>query len=88
MRRPTLRSIFNAKAPKRRVRLSLNEDVLARARDVTNDLSELIESLLADYVALERARRAAYAAATREAVKIWNSLDERHGCFVDEHSTL
>lgn len=83
-----MRSIYNAKAPKRPVNLSLNEDLVAQARDVTNNLSELVESLLADHVAQERARRAAHAAAIREAVETWNRLDERHGCFADEHSTL
>lgn len=83
-----MRSIYNAKAPKRPVNLSLNEDLVARARDVTNNLSELVESLLADYVAQEHARRDAHAAAIREAVEAWNRLDEQHGCFADEHSTL
>jgi hypothetical protein len=52
---PTMRSIFDANGPKRPVSLSLNEDLIAWARDVTNNLAELVESLLAEYVALERA---------------------------------
>lgn len=51
-----MRSAYNAKAPKRPVNLSLNEDLIAQARDVTNNLSEVVESLLADSVAKERGK--------------------------------
>jgi antitoxin CcdA len=83
-----MRSVYNAKALKRPVNLSLNEDLVAQARGVTSNLSEVVESLLAEYVAQEQARRDAHAKAINEAVETWNRFDERHGCFADEHSTL
>jgi antitoxin CcdA len=49
-----MRSGYNAKAPKRPVNLSLNEDLIAQARDVTSNLSEVVESLLADYARFRR----------------------------------
>jgi len=83
-----MRSAYDAKAPKRPVNLSLNEDLVAQVRGVTNNLSELVESLLADYVSKERARRDAHAKALKEAILTWNSFGEKHGSFADEHSTL
>ena len=83
-----MRSAYNAKAPKRRVNLSLNEDLIAQARGVTNNLSEVVETLLADFVSKEKARRDAHAKALKEAVRTWNAFGEKHGSFADEHSTL
>jgi len=83
-----MRSAYNAKAPKRPVNLSLNEDLVAQARGVTNNLSEVVETLLADFVSKEKARRDAHAKALEEAVHTWNAFGEKHGSFADDHSTL
>jgi antitoxin CcdA len=77
-----------AKATKRPVNLSLNEDLVAAARDVTDNLSEVVESLLAEFVSRERARRAAHDKALKQAIVTWNTFAEKHGSFADEHSTL
>lgn len=83
-----MRSAYNLKAPKRPVNLSLNEDLITQARDVTNNLSEVVELLLANFVAKGRAKRDAHAKALKEAVLTWNTFSEKHGLFTDEHSTL
>lgn len=83
-----MRAAYDVMAPKRPVNLSLNQDLIAQARDVTGNLSELVESLLADFVSKERARRDAHAKALQEAVHTWNAFGEQHGSFADEHSTL
>ena len=77
-----------AKTTKRPVNLSLNQDLVAEARSITDNLSEAVESLLADFVSRERARRAAQAQALKEAIVTWNTFAEKHGSFADEHSTL
>jgi antitoxin CcdA len=77
-----------AKAVKRAVNLSLNQDLVAEARIITDNFSEAVESLLADFVARERARRVAHAQALKEAIVAWNTFAEQHGSFADEHSTL
>jgi antitoxin CcdA len=77
-----------AKTTKRPVNLSLNQDLVAEARSITDNLSEAVESLLADFVSRERARRAAQAQALKEAIATWNTFAEKHGSFADEHSTL
>lgn len=83
-----MRPAYNVKALKRPVNLSLNEDLIAQARAMTNNLSEVVESLLADFVTKEKARRDAHAKALQEAVLTWNAFGEKHGSFADEHLTL
>jgi post-segregation antitoxin (ccd killing protein) len=61
---------------------------VAQARAVTDNLSAVVESLLADYLAHEKQRRAAEADAVRETVAMWNRFAERFGSFADDHSTL
>jgi antitoxin CcdA len=80
--------VSKAKATKRPVNLSLNEDLVSEARGLTDNLSEVVESLLADFVARERARRAARDQAVKTAISAWNTFAEKHGSFADEHSTL
>ena len=52
---------YNVDARKRAVNLTLNEDLLAHVREVTENLSSVVESLLAEYLDKERQRRAARA---------------------------
>jgi len=66
----------------------LNEDLVAQARSVTENLSGVIESLLADFLAAEKQRRAGEAQIVRATVATWNRFAEKHGSFADEHSTL
>jgi post-segregation antitoxin (ccd killing protein) len=75
-------------AAKRPVNLSLDKDLVAEARTLTDNLSSIVESLLAEFIANERARRAAQEEALQQAVASWNAFSEKHGSFADEHSTL
>jgi antitoxin CcdA len=79
---------YDVAARKRPVNLTLNEDLVAQAREVTDNLSAVVESLLADYVTQEKQRRAAEADVVRETVGTWNRFAEEVGSFADEHSTL
>ena len=81
-------SSYDIEARKRPVNLTLNEDLVAQARAVTDNLSAVVESLLAVYVAQESQRRAAEADAARKTAAVWNRFAERIGSFADEHSTL
>lgn len=78
---------YDTKAAKRAVNLSLNEDLVRRARELTGNLSERVEQLLADYLLAEQGRRAEAQASLDRAVQTWNEFDES-GSFADEHSTL
>lgn len=79
---------YNLAAKKRAVNLTLNEDLVAQARGLTENLSAVVESLLAEFVREERKRRASEAAALRATVAMWNRFADEVGSFADEHSTL
>ena len=79
---------YNVDARKRAVNLTLNEDLLAHVREVTENLSSVVESLLAEYLARERQRRAAQARIIESTVALWNQFAEETGSFADDHSTL
>ena len=83
-----MRAAYKLNAPKRPVNLSLNEDLVTQARGITDNLSEVVESLLADFLTQEKGRRAAEAKALKDAIQTWNTFAEKHGSFADEHSTL
>ena len=46
-------ALYNLAARKRPVNLTLNEDLVNRAKGIADNLSGVVESLLADYVARE-----------------------------------
>ena len=83
-----MKATYNVTARKRPVNLTLNEDLVAQARSMTDNLSEVIESLLAEFLAVEKQRRAAEAQAVQATVETWNRFAEKHGSFADQHSTL
>ena len=79
---------YDANAPKRPVNLSLNSDLVARARGMTGNLSEVVEGLLAEFLAEKQAEQDARSEALRATVATWNTFGDKHGSFADEHSTL
>lgn len=83
-----MRAHYNVKARKRAVNLTLNEDLVTQARGVTDNLSAVVESLLAEFIASEKEQRTAEAKAIKQAIVTWNEFAERHGSIADEHSTL
>ena len=79
---------YNADARKRAVNLTLNEDLLAHVREVTDNLSSVVESLLAEYLAKKRQERAALINVVESTVAMWNQFADENGSFADDHSTL
>lgn len=79
---------YNVDARKRAVNLTLNEDLLAHVREVTDNLSSVVESLLAEYLARKRQERAAQVNIVASTVALWNRFDDENGSFADDHSTL
>ena len=73
---------------KRPVNLTLNEDLVNRARAVADNLSGVVESLLADFARRAETERIAKSKAVEAAIAAWNRFAEEHGSFADEHSTL
>jgi antitoxin CcdA len=59
-----------------------------QARGLTDNLSGVVESLLAGYVEHERQQKLAKANTAEATVAVWNAFNARHGSFADEYSTL
>jgi len=79
---------YNRAAPKRPVNMTLNEDLVRRARGLSGNLSETVETLLAHFVeeaeakAVERDRQiAAHVAAN-------GAFVAKFGSLADEFSAL
>ena len=81
-------TVFDSEARKRPVNLTLNEDLVVQVRSLTNNLSGVVESLLADYLEHQRQQRMAKARTLEATVSMWNAFNARHGSFADEYSTL
>ncbi|HYD65907.1 type II toxin-antitoxin system CcdA family antitoxin [Azospirillum sp.] len=77
---------YDAHAPKRPVNLSLNEDLVRRARQFTGNLSEQVEKLLADYIAAEQKRHDERERRIDETIAALNEFDAKYGSFADEYN--
>lgn len=75
-------------ARKRPVNLTLNEDLVSQAKGMTNNLSGVVEQLLAEYVAKQNNVRQEKMRDAGVAAQAWNTFNEQCGSFADEHSTL
>jgi len=79
---------YNLEARKRPVNLTLNEDLVQQAKGVTDNLSSIVESLLADFVTNEQKKRMDKAMAIKATIESWNDFNAKHGSFSDEYSNL
>jgi antitoxin CcdA len=80
--------MYDTTARKRPVNLTVNEDLLSQARDLTDNLSRVVEALLADFVAREQLSRAARARECAAVSATWNRFNDAHGSFADDYSPL
>lgn len=79
---------YDTSARKRPVNLTLNEDLVARARKLTGNLSGVVETLLVDYVERAGVERDERRDALATTVAAWNAHAEAHGSLADEYSPL
>lgn len=73
--------IFNPDAPKRPTNLSINSDLLQKARALNINLSQVLEQRLAEL--LRAAARQAWLDQNRAALEDYNRHVEQHGVFSD-----
>lgn len=78
----------HGKTLKRPVNLSLSSDLVRRARALTPNLSDTVETLLANFIDTETARRAEAQRQFDALIEASNGFIARHGAFGDEFSTL
>ncbi len=83
-----MESAFNALARKRPVNLTLNADLVDRVRDLTDNLSGVVEGLLADYLEQQRLARLSRDRVSEATSAAWNSFSGKHGSIADEFSSL
>lgn len=78
------RAGYDAGASKRRVNLTLNEDLVRVAQTYTDNLSGTIEMLLADWTRVESQKHDDDQQHRQKVATAWNAFDERCGRFADE----
>lgn len=83
-----MKSTQSNQARKRPVNLTLNEELVSQAKGMTNNLSGVVEKLLAEYVDKQNSARQEKKHNAEAAARAWNAFNERCGSFADEHSTL
>ena len=83
-----MKTTYNLEARKRPVNLTLNEDLIVQVRGLTDNLSGVVESLLADYLEHERQQRIGKTKTLAATIAIWNNFNAKHGSFADEYSPL
>ena len=83
-----MKATYNMEARKRPVNLTLNEDLVVQVRGLTDNLSGVVESLLANYVEHERQQRIAETKTLEATMTMWNDFNAKHGSLADEYSSL
>ena len=73
---------------KRPVNLTLNESLVAEAKNYTSNLSATMEELLAAYVVEQQQARCGRRQLADACVADWNAVHDKVGSFADGHSTL
>lgn len=76
-----MQSAYNTQAPKKAANLSVNSDLLSKARELNINLSATFEQALA--AALKQHQRAAWLAENRAAIVAYNEQVESGGVFSD-----
>ncbi len=83
-----MKAAYDPNARKRPVNLTLNEDLVNQAKGVTENLSGVVEALLADFVAKEQREQLARSKALEATVALWNNFGAKQGSIADEYSSL
>ncbi len=83
-----MKSDYDVAARKRPVNLTLNEDLVNQAKGLTDNLSQVVESLLSGYLATARAESLAKSKSVESTVKLWNNFNSKLGSISDEYSSL
>ncbi len=73
---------YNPNAPKRAANLSVNSDLLNKAKDLDINLSATLEQALAE--ALRKKQREQWLDENRKAIHAYNEHVEAHGLFSDD----
>lgn len=78
--------VYDPSAPKSRINMTLNEDLVRVARGYTDNLSDYVEKLLAAAIAEERRKKLADQEHWDRVCASWAEFHEKHGCVTDEYN--
>lgn len=73
---------FNNQAPKKPTNVTINSDLLVKAKELKINLSATLEGALIELVSQKQ--RELWKAENKEAIDAYNQLVESHGTFSDE----
>lgn len=73
--------LYNPQAPKKAANLSINADLLTKAREMNINLSATLEQALA--ATLKQRQRERWLADNKDAMAAYNDHVEKHGVFSD-----
>lgn len=77
-----MQPLYNSQAPKKATNLSINSDLLIKAKELDINLSAALEQALTQL--LKARHREQWLADNQEAIAAYNHEVERHGSFGDE----
>jgi len=83
-----MKSAYDPSARKRAVNLTLNEDLVNQVKGTTENLSAVVEALLARHLDEIRHGREEHLRRVDAAVRQWNEFGEKHGSISDEYPTF
>lgn len=81
-----MHNIYDVNAPKKATNLSINSDLLKKARDLKINLSAALEQALASRV--KETARKKWLRENKAAIEAMNDLAERNGLFSDSFREL
>ena len=76
-----MQTAYNTQAPKRAANLSINADLLSKAKELDINLSATLEHALVE--ALRKRQRDQWVAENQAAIEAYNEHVEKHGVFSD-----
>ena len=76
-----MNKIFDAQAPKKPTNVSINSDLLEKARGLNINLSATLEAALAEQVRAEEQNQ--WKKDNAKAIQAYNSFIDKHGVFSD-----
>lgn len=78
-----MEALYDLQAPKKTTNLSINSDLLNRARLLNINLSSTLEAALKQVLAEQHAKQ--WKIENRSAIQAYNDFVEDNGCFSDEY---
>ncbi len=76
-----MRTAYNPQAPKRAANLSINADLLSKAKELDINLSATLEQALIEV--LRKRKRDQWVAENKAAIEAYNEHVDKHGVFSD-----